>query len=753
VERPHQLPAVGVEAALGGAVDGSLQDGLLGGQPGHRGRAVRQRFRSDLAGSEGNRVAMGIDQAAGGDRGAQIVVEQPTGGLGGVRFRGDLSREGAQQVMEEVAAPGTGAQQIRLDQFGQGGARPVEVDARQTRGRGCGAVRSRMESQQAEQTRRRGAELLVRPPEQRPGVRRRVVAAEAVERRRTAFQLVGEQREWITGAYGRTGGDHGQGERQARARTEDPVDRPGFGGHPRGTEAHSQERPGLGIRHGLDRDDHGPGRGDQPGEPTAARDDGAAIGRTRQQRTHLRRVLGVVEDDEHPLVRQERTEVRGALLDTGRDRVRLRPKGFEEAAQGLARIERRLAGREPAQVDVEPPVRIGVRGPLRPAHRDRGLADPGRSGDDRDGRQGVSATERVQERQLGLPASEGAQVERQLIDRRGPIDDHRGPGRGVEAVAVGQHPPVHLLEFVIGFGAQSVDERGPGVAVDRERLPALARPAEREHQLGGQMLPQRLPGMPGPQLAHQLGMLAQVHPRLDVLPDDVIVPLAQGGAQALEPDTGLDVLIGLAADQRGRVAERLGGIAEATFDAGPPPFVGEAVELPRIELTGLDAEAEALVPEDARRIVARFAKRRTEFPDVAAQIRLGGGVRFVPDQLHEPGPADGLIGGGEQRRQDRALAGPAERHPASFGFHSQWTEHHEAHVSQANRRHRAGGSVNRIAWSASLCDRWYRAYELRNRLGRRPALVVLGQMIPPGILSVRSTQGPRAVRCRILTGF
>src|SRR6202034_3757724 len=81
-----------------------------------------------------------------------------------------------------------------------------------------------------------------------------------------------------------------------------------------------------------------------------------------------------------------------------------------ETADGLGGVGRPLARPESAQVDVQLAVREPGRGLLSPAHRQRGLPDPGRPADYRDRHRAVVTPgliePGVQRGQLGLPAGE-----------------------------------------------------------------------------------------------------------------------------------------------------------------------------------------------------------------------------------------------------------------------------------------------------------------------------------------------------------
>ena len=130
-----------------------------------------------------------------------------------------------------------------------------------------------------------------------------------------------------------------------------------------------------------------------------------------QQRTHLLLVSGVVQHDQHLLAGQQ-AAVQGRL------RILVRGHALSGDAQGVKEPADRLTWRdrdarrvEAAQVHVQLAVTKTLRGLVRPAHRQGGLADPGspRHGADHHGsprRPHRIVQQPVKRRQLTRPPGE-----------------------------------------------------------------------------------------------------------------------------------------------------------------------------------------------------------------------------------------------------------------------------------------------------------------------------------------------------------
>jgi hypothetical protein len=122
-------------------------------------------------------------------------------------------------------------------------------------------------------------------------------------------------------------------------------------------------------------------RRDQPGQLVTAGHDHQALRASWQQWTHLLGVTRVVQH-QHAPARQQRPQQRRGFDRRHRDAVGLYSQRREHLRQRLRRMQRR-AGRVAAQVDEQLPIGKPLPHPMRPAHRQRRLADPTRTGDRR----------------------------------------------------------------------------------------------------------------------------------------------------------------------------------------------------------------------------------------------------------------------------------------------------------------------------------------------------------------------------------
>ena len=239
---------------------------------------------------------------------------------------------------------------------------------------------------------------------------------------------------------------------------------------------------GRGLRAGqhVEVDPGGAVAGDEAGQIVAAGDDDGAGGRARQQRPHLVRRAGVVEDDEHAPVGQQRPVMRRPLGDVQRDFGRAHPQAAQEGAQGEVRRHRRLRPVAP-QVDVELPVREALGHPVGAAHGERGLPDArcaGDGGDDDRGSAGPQAG--VQFGDLVGAADEGRHIGRQLPGHRDRRWTLVGPARRRPATREG---PAAFLDPVPGRGQRALLARR-GAEEPDERVETIRR---RQH-VAGQVL-------------------------------------------------------------------------------------------------------------------------------------------------------------------------------------------------------------------------------------------------------------------------
>ena len=112
-------------------------------------------------------------------------------------------------------------------------------------------------------------------------------------------------------------------------------------------------------------------------EPPAAGDQHQARAAAGQQRAHLGLVCRVVEHDHGPGAGQALAVERGGLLAVRRDPLRGDAQGPQQPLQGLAGGARGVALGIAVQVEEQLPVGKPPGQPVRGAHGQRGLADPG----------------------------------------------------------------------------------------------------------------------------------------------------------------------------------------------------------------------------------------------------------------------------------------------------------------------------------------------------------------------------------------
>ncbi len=135
---------------------------------------------------------------------------------------------------------------------------------------------------------------------------------------------------------------------------------------PRGTDDPLQEGDRFGGHHRAQRDRVG-ALVDQTGQSTPAGHDHRAAGRAGQQRTHLLRIGGVVQKDEHPPVVHQRPV---------HSRARFQVRGYVSgrnaqcAQESLQHVldPRGRTGRETAEVDVEITIGKALSQAMRPPH-------------------------------------------------------------------------------------------------------------------------------------------------------------------------------------------------------------------------------------------------------------------------------------------------------------------------------------------------------------------------------------------------
>ena len=329
--------------------------------------------------------------------------------------------------------------------------------------------------------------------------------------------------------------DDAQRQRIPAAESDQLVDRGRVGIEPGLAEAVGQQRAGFDVGEHVEQQLPGPVPGDQTRQPLSARHHDSAGRGPRQQRFDLGGGGGVVQEEEHPLVRDQAAKQRGLRVQGRRDPRRRHAQCVEKPPHrhfGGHRLVRRA---EPAKVDEEPAVRELVGVAVRPAQCQPGLADPAGARDRRD-HHGGGRTRRgqptVQVGQIRTAADErrrrGGKLPRQNRLTRRP----RRVGHRCRRRVGGQDLPVHFLERGGGVRTQLVDEEAADQLVVLQCLGAASGLVQRQHVLArGSFVERVLPGM-GRERDHQF--LPDPAPELgvhEVLPGDqplLLEPLAFG---------------------------------------------------------------------------------------------------------------------------------------------------------------------------------------------------------------------------------
>ena len=164
----------------------------------------------------------------------------------------------------------------------------------------------------------------------------------------------------------------------------------------------------------------------QRGQVPPAGDQHHAAPGARQQRGDLLMGGRVVQQQQHLLPGQVIPPPRGPGRQPGRDLLRPRPGGQQQAGQRVGRVDRPLARRVRVQRQEKLPVREIPGQPVRRVHREGRLADPGHPADRMDphhpagpaARRGRTRYRADQLRQLGRPAGEAGDIAGQRPGRR-----------------------------------------------------------------------------------------------------------------------------------------------------------------------------------------------------------------------------------------------------------------------------------------------------------------------------------------------
>ena len=197
------------------------------------------------------------------------------------------------------------------------------------------------------------------------------------------------------------------------------------------------------------------------------------------------------------------------------------------------------------------------------------------------------------------------------------------------------------------------------VLVHAERVGLAPTAVQREHQLGVQLLVERM--IPGErlQVRQELSVLAEREPGLDERPGGPQPQLLQAPRLFLQPGQASDVGQRPPPPQRQRVAQLLFAGVASGLDALPDkPFSGRDI--------GVHPARIEQVPRRARHDRVAAAQHLTQVRDVALQgVDRRRGRLVTPDHVGEPVAADDVAALQREHGQHRLAAQPAHRprHP------------------------------------------------------------------------------------------
>lgn len=278
--------------------------------------------------------------------------------------------------------------------------------------------------------------------------------------------------------------------------------------------------------------------GDETLEEAPARHDDQAVGPARQQRAHMLRGTGVVQDDQYAPLGQQTAVEGGLLVHADRHAPRRDAECVQEGPQGLTRRAHEIGRGETPQIDVQLTVRVAVGDPVGHMQGKAGLADACHPADRADhhrcgaARPGDVGHQREDAVDLRLPAGEPSGQRGELT---GP--DHRYRRRPRRRCAHAHPEPVTSRAVHEGTRA--------GTRHASTRAGTRARPAAEHLRVGlaerGPRVDAQLVGEPPPDLAVELqglGLSAGAgqygdQPRLELLLQWVLFGrLLEGDAQA-----------------------------------------------------------------------------------------------------------------------------------------------------------------------------------------------------------------------------
>ena len=386
--RPGDLPGVSVKAVGLGVADQRPQHRDLGVEPGHglvlirhvggqhavlrRGEPQRRTERAEPLRGRHGRVQVVVEHPV--DRGAAVRLRVlPLGLIDGVEAKQVVEREPAGQVLGDHMRPG---------QLTERGAclRPrYSAQAGRRRQRD---IRARVQAEQPEHARAGLAQLVVGPGEHGAHIGDRIVRLQRVQPAPDVAQFGGQLGQRTLRPAGRAADRDAQGQRQPGAVLDDLRRRLGLGRDPVPAEPAGQHLVRLRRAEHLERERPGSLGGHQPGQLVAAGHQDQRAGRAGQQRAHLGHVARVVEHDQHRRAVQQAAVQGRPALGVGRDPVRRHAEGVQEEPQHLPRFQRRGSRVQAAQVDVQLAAGEALGDLMAEAQRQRGLAHPGRPGDD-----------------------------------------------------------------------------------------------------------------------------------------------------------------------------------------------------------------------------------------------------------------------------------------------------------------------------------------------------------------------------------
>jgi hypothetical protein len=252
----------------------------------------------------------------------QVPVQQPPDGplqlALAVVLAGALAGIPAQQVMEAEPPGCARLQQVRAGQPLQHPPdRPGRHPSKGGGGLG-GELWARDQAQQPKQPLRLDLQDGIRGVERAADCGVRIPVHRQLHQPIAYTQPVQVAADWLVGLAGQVGRGDPQRQRQIPAHRGKLRGRLGLGSHAVLAEELCQQADRLTWGEHVQGQPAGAVAGDQPAEPVAAGHHHQAAGRTRDERSDLAGVAGVVQHHQHPPVRQQRPVQPGGLLDLDR---------------------------------------------------------------------------------------------------------------------------------------------------------------------------------------------------------------------------------------------------------------------------------------------------------------------------------------------------------------------------------------------------------------------------------------------------